>query len=535
MSSIIGMLIALLLFFAGIAHADVTPLQITTDPASQGRPDVAGDTIVWKDLRNATWDVYMYDLAGGGESPVIVQPAYQNLPATNGQVVVWQDDRAGVNNNDLYMRNISGGSASGNEYLLVSGSGNQGLPAISDNLVAYVDDHAGNNDIYVVDITDPNNPVKIPICTNTFNQWQPRISGTKVVWEDNRNGNWDIYSYDMTPGVQNPEQPVTLDPGDDRVADISGNRVVWQHLAGSQYDIWIKNLGTGVTSAITNDTAFQNSPRIGGDLVVWENYDYQRATWDVDMKDLTSGIISAVADTGATEARPAIDGETVVWESTTSGNYDVWMAKVLDTVAPVIANQTPTPGSLATCTAPLIAADYSDNRIGIDTSTVRLSVDGNDITPDAQISDTSISYQPPQLADETHHVALSVSDKAGNEQTSSWDFSTSSPNASLSTTRIWWATYDDYLSGDLSVQFHLTNTSQTPVASADVLASTATQGVLMTTDTPASFGPIQPSGGADTVLKYHIPPGINTFKTVLFVGLVDACGSEYYYPGPPPG
>jgi beta propeller repeat protein len=297
----------------------------------------------------------------------------------------------------------------------------------------------------------------------------------------------------------------------------------------------MKNLATGVTQAITNDAAFQNSPRISGDLVLWENYDYQRANWDVYMKDLTSGIVSPLASTGATEARPAVDGETAVWESTTSGNYDVWMAKVLDTVAPVIADQIPASGSLAPCTAPLISASFNDNRVGVDIGSVRLTLDGGDVSEAAGITDTGISYQAPQLTDGVHHVELTVADKAGNLSTSEWDFSSAIPNASLSTARIWWATYDDYMSGDLSVQFHLTNTSQTPVASADVLASTATQGVLMTTETPAPFGPIQPGGGADAVFRYRVPPGIITFKTVLYVGLVDACGSAYYYPGPPPG
>jgi len=525
MSSIISMLIALLLFFAGAARADIIPLQITNDLANQGRPDVAGNTVVWKDLRHGNWDIFMYDLGTNTQSPVIEHPAYQNLPATNGQVVVWQDDRAGTNNNDIYFRDVAGGA----EHLLVSGPGNQGVPAISGNLLTYVDDRSGNNDIYVIDIETR---VITPICTNAFNQWQPRISGHRVVWEDNRNGSWDIYMYDMDT---HEEKRVSSDPGDDRVADISDETVVWQHLTGAQYDIWLKDMRTDVTEAITSDTAYQNSPRISGDLVVWENYNYGNPGYDIYMKDLTSHIVAPLANTAATEGRPALDGETVVWESTVAGNYDVWMTKVLDTVAPVISSQTPAADTQADCTAPSIFASYTDNRIGVDTGSVRMSLDGNDVTADAQISQTGVTYQPSQLPDGNHQVELRVSDKAGNERVTSWGFSTVSPNASLSTINSWWATYDDFLNHDLSVQFRLRNTSSTHVAAADVMAATATQGVLASSEVPVGFGPIQPGASADATLKYRVPPGIMSFKTVVYLALTDSCGVVYEYPGPPPG
>lgn len=524
MPFIISVLFVLLMFLAGVARADITSLRITDDPANQGRPDVAGDFVVWKDYRFGSWDIFQYDLAHGAESTVIQHPAYQNLPATNGRIVVWQDDRAGIDDNDLYQRSVSGGS----EQFLTGGPGNQGLPAISGDRVAYVDDHAGNNDIYVI---NAGTLAVTQVCTNTASQWQPRISGDKVVWEDNRDGNWNIYMYDLGTGI---EEPVTADPGDDRVADISGGKVVWQHLSGNRYDIWMKDLDTGVTSAVTDDAAYQNSPRISGDLIVWEDYDYSRANYDVYMKDLTSGAISPVASTMAIEGRPAVDGETVVWESTVSGSYDVWMAKVLDTDAPTIEGMTPA-GATAACAAPLIEARYKDNRMGVDAGSVHLTVDGGDVTGAAQIDENHVSYQPAQLADGAHHVELTVADRVGNSRTAAWDFTTASPGARLDAERIWWASYDDFIAGDLSIRLRLTNTSQTAVAASDLLASPATQGVLMTTGTPAPFGPIAPGSSAAQVIKYHIPPGVSSFQTVVYVSLADGCGPVFYFPGPPPG
>lgn len=515
-----GFFTALLILFANLGFAAGAPVQITTNPANQGRPDVHGNIIVWKDNRAGNWDVYMYNLGGGGEQVVANTPAYQNVPATNGMMVVWQDDRNG--SQDVYMRDVFLGI----EQPLVTGPGNQGMAELSGNTVVYIDDHAGNNDIYSIDLTTR---VIQPVCTDSANQWQPRISGSRVVWEDNRNGNWDIYMKDLATGI---EQRVSTSPGDNKVADISGETVVWQNVVGGVADIRMKDIA-GIEQAVTSDAAYQNSPRISGDLIVWE--DYRNSNWDIYMKDLTSGGESPLASGPSTQARPAIDREKVVYEDTASGSYDVWMNIVPDTTPPVISAQTPADGQHSGCVSPVVSATYTDNRVGINTQSVGLTLDGQDVTSNAVITDNAVSYQPSALPAGQHSATMTVADLSGNIAISSWQFYTSNLELGLNALKAYWESYDDYDNRELSVPYQLLNVStDTPAWSVEILTSTATAGVILTTPL-VEIGNISPGTHNDFVLKYLIPPNTASFKTTVFASGSDTCGVTSFFPGPPPG
>ena len=529
----LGGFVALFLFAQSLAGAAISTTQLTNDPGNQGRPDVNGSTVVWKDNRNGNWDIYMENLVNRTEAPVSTDPAYQNLPVTNGFIVVWQDNRNG--DNDIYMKNL----LTGVTEPLVSAPGNQMLPAISGTKVVYVDnqvdasptDTSPNNNIYEIDLSTR---VITPVCTAAASQWQPRISGDKVVWQDNRNGKWDLYMKDLSTGV---ETPVCTDAGNHEVPDIDGNRVVWQDYRNGQYDIWMKDLSTGVEQPVTNDAAFQNSPRISGDLIVWENYDYSNTAddYDIYMKNLTTGVISGLASGPSTQARPAVNGETVVWEQTGANGYDIWMAHVPDVTPPAVSNETPADGSVTDCASPVIQAAFSDNRTGIDTGSVRLLLDGNDVTAGSSVSDTGISYAANSLASGPHTASLSVSDGAGNAANVTWQFTVSPPVLKLAGAHSYWASYSDYTNRVLSVAYSLSNPATGAAVGTQIIASTATSGVLFITPAPVPVGDIAPGAQSQAVVQYLIPPGVNNFKTSVYVSDSDTCGGAYYFPGPPPG
>lgn len=521
-----GFFTALALLFAGLASAAAAPVQITTDPANQGRPELYGDIIVWKDFRAGNWDIYSYDLSSSSEQAVSTSPAYQNLADTNGTTNFWQDNRSGTW--DIYYRSI----LLGLEQPLVSGTGNQGLAVVDGNNVVYVDDHAGNNDIYTINFSTR---VITPVCTNTSNQWQPRISGTRVVWEDNRSGNWDLYMKDLAGGS---ETRLTSSPGDEKVADISGNIVVWQSTVGGVTDINMMRLAAGnqpgPVEAVTSDAAAQNSPRISGDLITWE--DGRSGSWDIYMKDLTSGVTSALVSGPSEQARQAIDRETIVWEDSGSGNYDIWMMTIPDLTPPVIGGLTPGNGEHTGCGSPVVMASYTDNRVGVDTASVNLVVDGEDVTALSNISSGSIFYIPPVMASGMHTATLTVADHSGNIASSTWQFYSSQPLMSLNALTAYWASYTDYLNRELSVPYQLINPSaETTNYSVEIQASPATAGVILATGLPVWLGDIAPGTHADSVLRYHVPENTNSFKATVFASSYDACSAGYYFPGPPPG
>jgi hypothetical protein len=81
------------------------------------------------------------------------------------------------------------------------------------------------------------------------------------------------------------------------------------------------------------------------------------------------------------------------------------------------------PEGFTNVTRPSVGADYQDSGSGIDVSSIRLSVDGNDVTGAAQVGEAGVRYAPPvALPDGSHSVVLRAGDRAGNVVESPWSF-----------------------------------------------------------------------------------------------------------------
>jgi beta propeller repeat protein len=520
----------LLLVNVALAAAAPVPASISISAERQGRPDIHGNVVVWKRLmalNSPEWDIYSYNLLTGSESVVTSDPGSQINPMTNGFVVIWEDWRTGQG--DIYMKDLFLGI----EQPLVTGAGNQGVLGISGNTVVYVDDHNGNNDVKAVDLTSR---AIQPVCTTAADQWQPRVSGTKVVWQDNRYGNYDIFMKDLSSGI---ERQLTTDPGDDTSADISGDVVVWKSHRGSQYDIRWMNLNDGIDRAVTNDPAYQWSASVSGDLVTWMDHrndpNPSGTDYDIYMKDLTSGVESMLAGGSIIQGYPRIDRDKVVWEENGNGNFGIWMATIPDSTPPSISNMTPTGGARAGCGSTPIAASFSDNRIGVDSGSVRLTLDGRDVTAGSTVTNQSVSYQSDALTTGQHSVSLTVADLAGNTANSTWQFYASPASPRLDARATYWDGYSDYISRQLSVTYEISNIyTDYSFFDVQIVAATSNAGVTLSSPMPVIVGDISPGDKKDFVLKYVVPENINSFKSDIYASVRDACNGVTYLPGPPP-
>jgi PGF-pre-PGF domain-containing protein len=95
---------------------------------------------------------------------------------------------------------------------------------------------------------------------------------------------------------------------------------------------------------------------------------------------------------------------------------------VKDATAPTITVISPKEDATITERTPKIEATYLDSS-GINTSTVKLTFDGTDVTPSATITTTKITYTPAtQLSYKEYTINLEVSDQAGNKATKTWSF-----------------------------------------------------------------------------------------------------------------
>jgi len=105
--------------------------------------------------------------------------------------------------------------------------------------------------------------------------------------------------------------------------------------------------------------------------------------------------------------------------SETSSNYSF---TVQDTNEPTITIVSPSNNAKITERTPTIQATYSDPG-GINTNSVSLTFDNNDVTSDATITSTTVTYTPPTaLAYAKYSATVEVADNASNTATTNWSF-----------------------------------------------------------------------------------------------------------------
>jgi hypothetical protein len=100
------------------------------------------------------------------------------------------------------------------------------------------------------------------------------------------------------------------------------------------------------------------------------------------------------------------------------------VGRICDESAPVLSNPQPPDGSILTGAMPTISVQYADGAagVGIDTASVRMILDGRDVTSSA-VTDTGVSYTPAEnLTDGQHAVTVNVFDKVHNQASLTWVF-----------------------------------------------------------------------------------------------------------------
>lgn len=101
----------------------------------------------------------------------------------------------------------------------------------------------------------------------------------------------------------------------------------------------------------------------------------------------------------------------------------------VDSLGPAIANAQPANGATLPADAvPAIGAQFEDAGAGIDPATLQLQVDGQNVTPQAQVTATGISFIPTQALPEGEHTArLALADRLGSPSVLVWTFKTATP------------------------------------------------------------------------------------------------------------
>jgi len=239
---------------------DTSSVALTTDQADQIRPSVDGNRIVWQDNRNGNWDIYGYDISTSTEFTLCNEAGDQEKPVVSGEWVAWQDKRNG--NWDIYASNIN----THETIAVTSHERDQMHPSISGEIVTWEDYRHGLAEIYTYDL---NAKTESRYTYNAYNQTFPAISGSAIVWTDQRNDRKDIYFSDSSDS----ETRITYGSGDHLQAAILNDVIVYTDYESGPDDpnLSYHNVKTGRGERIVSDSARQEEPAIGDELLVWQD------------------------------------------------------------------------------------------------------------------------------------------------------------------------------------------------------------------------------------------------------------------------
>jgi hypothetical protein len=109
------------------------------------------------------------------------------------------------------------------------------------------------------------------------------------------------------------------------------------------------------------------------------------------------------------------------------------------------------------------------------------------------------------------------------------------PDLHLSNSGSKWDSYQAYLERNLSVSYTITNEGSSAAYNVKITASSGDHGVTLLTELPATAVDLNP-GAEDLVsLTYHVPAGINSFRSANSATAQDDCGISHSYGTPLPG
>jgi beta propeller repeat protein len=197
--------------------------------------------------------------------------------------------------------------------------------------------------------------------TNTANdqEFLTDIDDGNVVWTHTAsNIPGDIVLYDIAQGTATTIAASDLGHHFEEPA-IRGHYVTFLQV-GTQIDVALYDVSTGTTSLITNDAAEQGHPRVGTDMVVYEDYNTgiaQVAGYRIS----TGGLPALLAPGTDSQVTPDIDGNTVIWVQSVAGADQIF---ALDLVTNTVTQLTT---SFSHKVLPRISGNrivWSDDRAG---------------------------------------------------------------------------------------------------------------------------------------------------------------------------
>ncbi|MBI5871386.1 MAG: hypothetical protein HZB44_10620 [Actinobacteria bacterium] len=136
---------------------------------------------------------------------------------------------------------------------------------------------------------------------------------------------------------------------------------------------------------------------------------------------------------------------------------------------------------------------------------------------------------------EAVYFAMKATDDAGNESGISNLASCTQPRLALSIASVFWGSYEDYLSGNLSVRYRLRNIGDGGAREVVINQIDAEPASVIPGPPPPPYAMLGVSQAVDMEVRFYCPPGTRRFTTRLYAGCRDEVGNELWFPAPAPG
>jgi len=279
--------------------------------AEQINPAASGNRIVWQDMRNGNWDIYLKEKGQETLNRITSNAANQENPAIDGNIVVWQDKRNA--NVDIYGFDL----AANHEFEIYGGTGEQIKPSVAGVWVVWQDNRNGNWDIYAKNIQTGET---IQITNHERDQIRPAISGNTIVWEDYRNGLGEIYRYNI---VSRQETRITVNFENQTMPAISGDMLVWVDQRDGKKAIYRYNSLVGDVR-ITYGNGDNSDPDVLGTTVVYTDYESGSDDPNLSFVELVNGRGGRLTSNIARQEKPVLGSDFAVWQDDRDGIYQIY-------------------------------------------------------------------------------------------------------------------------------------------------------------------------------------------------------------------
>ncbi len=291
---------------------------------AQERPDIDGDIIVWEDGRNGNKDIYLGEVSKFRADPGLstLNPSYvgeqitdhsasQEKPSISGDYIVWQDDRSGDWDIYLYRRSTK------KSVPLTGGSGDNWMPIVHGNYAAWYHDDNGKTEIVLYDITkdvkttiDCDAKTTIPWADTT--EFRPALSDGYVAWVES--GEESVKFYEIgtgTIGYVSQNNAIQSWPS------LHGSMIAWEDYRNGDANIYMTDLrdpSRGV-QRITSDPSGQVSPAISESIIAWEDTrDGPRSIYMYDISRRKEMSVFVPATNDDEQLYPVVSANTIAWQ-----------------------------------------------------------------------------------------------------------------------------------------------------------------------------------------------------------------------------